>query len=61
VRDLSASTSRPPVIEPVVRHQFGRIAAVASGPDGLYFTTSNGDGRAAPLDLVVRIRRGVSE
>ena len=46
--------------EPMFVKKFGRLRAVAMGPDGLlYFTTSNRDGRGAPRpgdDLLLRIR-----
>lgn len=46
--------------QPLFVQQFGRLRAVAMGPDGMvYFTTSNRDGRAAPRpgdDHVFRLR-----
>jgi quinoprotein glucose dehydrogenase len=48
--------------EPLLVRTFGRLRAVAMGPDGLvYFTTSNRDGRGAPRpgdDHVLRLRVG---
>ena len=46
--------------EPLFVHAFGRLRAVAMGPDGMiYFTTSNRDGRGVPRpgdDHVFRLR-----
>ena len=43
---------------PLFRTRFGRIRAVASGPDGrIYFTTSNRDGRGSPSRSDDRIFR----
>jgi quinoprotein glucose dehydrogenase len=46
--------------EPMFVQTFGRLRALAMGPDGmLYFTTSNRDGRGVPRpgdDRLLRIR-----
>ena len=51
---------RAVVDEPLFVRKFGRLRAIAMGPDGLlYFTTSNRDGRGVPRpgdDLLLRIR-----
>jgi glucose/arabinose dehydrogenase len=60
-RDVESSTSwRALGDEPLFVRAFGRLRAVAMGPDGMiYFTTSNRDGRGAPRpgdDHVFRLR-----
>jgi glucose/arabinose dehydrogenase len=62
-RDSSPSTSgkwRAVSDEPMFVRAFGRLRAVAMGPDGMvYFTTSNRDGRGAPRsgdDHIFRLR-----
>ncbi|HEX6047666.1 MAG TPA: PQQ-dependent sugar dehydrogenase [Gemmatimonadaceae bacterium] len=60
-RDSTAAPGwRAVADEPLVEKQFGRLRAVAMGPDGMvYFTTSNRDGRGAPRsgdDHLLRLR-----
>jgi len=57
VTGLSSSRSEP-AVERLLANSFGRIAAVLSGDDGLYFATGNGgtDDRGRPADAVFRIR-----
>ena len=40
---------------------YGRLREVIQGPDGLYFTTSNRDGRGTPAATDDRILRLVSD
>jgi glucose/arabinose dehydrogenase len=61
VRDSTARSGwRAVSDEPLFVGQFGRLRAVAMGPDGMvYFTTSNRDGRGSPRpndDHVLRLR-----
>ena len=61
VRDSTARAGwRAVSDEPLFARQFGRLRAVAMGPDGMvYFTTSNRDGRGSPRandDHVLRLR-----
>lgn len=53
-----ASSPLEPSIERLLANRFGRIVAVLSGDDGLYFATGNGgtDERGRPADAVFRIR-----
>jgi glucose/arabinose dehydrogenase len=53
-----ASTPSTPVVEQLLAGRFGRITAVLSADDGLYFATGNGgtDERGQPADAVFRIR-----
>ena len=60
-RDSTAAPGwRAEADEPLLEKQFGRLRAVAMGPDGMvYFTTSNRDGRGAPRpgdDHLLRLR-----
>ncbi len=57
VSGLSPSPPAP-AIERLSAHSYGRIVAVLSGDDGLYFATGNGgtDGQGRPTDAVFRIR-----
>jgi glucose/arabinose dehydrogenase len=58
-RVAGLSSSRPePAVERLLANSFGRIVAVLSGDDGLYFATGNGgvDDRGRPADAVFRIR-----
>ena len=60
-RDSTVSTGwRASGDEPLFVNTFGRLRAVAVGPDGMvYFTTSNRDGRGAPRpgdDRLLRLR-----
>jgi len=61
-RDATAPSGWRAVSQtPMFAGRYGRIRAVASGPDGrIYFTTSNRDGRGSPGrsdDMVLRLRR----
>ena len=59
-RDAGSFSWRALGDEPLFVRAFGRLRAVAMGPDGMiYFTTSNRDGRGAPRpgdDRVFRLR-----
>jgi glucose/arabinose dehydrogenase len=58
-RVTGLSTSPPdPSVERLLANAFGRIVAVLSEDDGLYFATGNGgvDGHGRPADAVFRIR-----
>ena len=57
VTGLSSSLPEP-AVERLLANSFGRIVAVLSGDDGLYFATGNGrtDARGQPADAVFRIR-----
>jgi glucose/arabinose dehydrogenase len=57
VAGLSSSPPEP-AIERLLANRFGRIVAVLSGDDGLYFATGNGgvDASGQPADAVFRIR-----
>ena len=52
------SSPPEPAVEPLFARRFGRITAVLSGDDGLYFATGNGDtdDRGRPTDAIFRIR-----
>lgn len=56
VSGLSSSPLEP-AVERLLANSFGRIVAVLSGDDGLYFATGNGgtDVRGQPVDAVFRI------
>jgi glucose/arabinose dehydrogenase len=53
-----ASTPPTPLVEQFFAGRFGRITAVLSAPDGLYFAAGNGgtDDRGRPTDAIFRIR-----
>jgi glucose/arabinose dehydrogenase len=53
-----ASSPVEPVVERLLTHSYGRIVAVISGDDGLYFATGNGgtDDQGRPADAVFRVR-----
>jgi glucose/arabinose dehydrogenase len=57
---LTGLSSSPagPAVERVLASGFGRIVALLSADDGLYFATANGgtDGGSAPSDAVFRVR-----
>jgi glucose/arabinose dehydrogenase len=57
VAGLSSSLPEP-AVERLLANTFGRIVAVLSGDDGLYFATGNGgtDESGRPADAVFRIR-----
>jgi glucose/arabinose dehydrogenase len=57
VSGLSMSPPEP-VVERLFSGEFGRISAVCSAEDGLYFATANGgtDGTGRPTDAVYRVR-----
>lgn len=57
VSGLSSSPPEP-AVERLLANSFGRIVAVLSSHDGLYFATANGgtDDSGRPADVVFRIR-----